>query len=62
MSHCLLQMKRCFTKEVLLLRHMEVPRLGVELELRLPAYNTAPATWVSVTCTAVHGKAGSLTH
>ena len=26
------------------LRHMEVPRLGVELELRLPAYTTATAT------------------
>ena len=28
----------------LLLRHMEVPRLGVELELELPAYTTAIAT------------------
>ena len=26
------------------LRHMEVPRLGVELELQLPAYLTATAT------------------
>ena len=25
-------------------RHVEVPRLGVELELKLPAYNTATAT------------------
>ena len=25
-------------------RHMEVPRLGVELELQLPAYATATAT------------------
>ena len=25
-------------------RHMEVPTLGVELELRLPAYTTATAT------------------
>ena len=24
--------------------HMEVPRLGVELELQLPAYTTATAT------------------
>ena len=24
---------------------MEVPRLGVELELQLPAYTTATATW-----------------
>ena len=30
--------------------HMEVPRLGVELELQLPAYTTA------------HGNAGPLTH
>ena len=27
------------------LRHMEVPRLGVELELQLLAYTTATATW-----------------
>ena len=26
-------------------RHMSVPRLGVKLELQLPAYNTATATW-----------------
>ena len=26
-------------------RHMEVPRLGIELELQLPAYTTATATW-----------------
>ena len=26
------------------LRHMEVPRLGVESELQLPAYATVPAT------------------
>ena len=25
--------------------HMEVPRLGVEWELQLPAYATATATW-----------------
>ena len=25
--------------------HMAVPRLGVELELQLPAYTTATATW-----------------
>ena len=24
--------------------HMEVPRLGVQLEMQLPAYATAPAT------------------
>ena len=28
------------------LRHMEVPRLGVQLELQLPAYTTATATLV----------------
>ena len=27
------------------LQHMEGPRLGVELELQLPAYTTATATW-----------------
>ena len=27
------------------LQHMEVPRLGAELELQLPAYTTAIATW-----------------
>ena len=27
------------------LRHVEVPRLGVESELQLPAYGTATATW-----------------
>ena len=27
------------------LRHMEVPRLGVELELQLLVYTTATATW-----------------
>ena len=27
------------------LRHMEVPRLGVQLELQLPAYATAIAKW-----------------
>ena len=27
------------------LRHMEVPKLGVKLELQLPAYATATATW-----------------
>ena len=27
------------------LRHMEVPMLGVDSELQLPAYTTATATW-----------------
>ena len=29
--------------------HMEVPRLGVELELQLPAYTTAPSNAASLT-------------
>ena len=29
------------------LRHMEVPRLGVKLELELPAYATAAATAIA---------------
>ena len=48
-----------------LLRHMEVPRLGVELDLQLPAYTTATAMLdprVSVTYTTAHSNAGSLTH
>ena len=36
------------------LQHMEVPRLGVESELELPAYTTATATRVC--------NAGSSTH
>ena len=36
-------------------RHMEVPRLGVELERRLPAYTTATAMWdPSHVCTLHH--------
>ena len=45
--------------------HMEVPRLGVELELKLLVYTTAAAMQIqatSVTYTAAHGNAGSLTH
>ena len=38
----------CFLR--LYLQHMEVPRLGIELELQLPAYTTA------------HGNTGSLIH
>ena len=50
---------------------MEVPRLGIESELWLPAYTTATATAtatatrdpsVSVTYTTAHDSAGSLTH
>ena len=37
------------------LRHMEVPRLGVELELQLPAYTTAmPTLDPSYTCNLHH--------
>ena len=46
-------------------QHMEVPRLGVESELLLPAYATATATTdrkTSVTYTTAHSNAGSLTH
>ena len=39
------------------LRHMEVPRLGVELELLLPAYTTATATWdLSHICNLHHSS------
>ena len=29
---------------------MEIPRLGVELELQLQAYTTATATWAVLSC------------
>ena len=45
---------------------MEVPRLGIELEMQLPAYTTATATRqiraASATYTAACGNAESLTH
>ena len=50
------------------LRHMEVPGLGVQLELQLPSYAMATETWdlspicASVTYASACGKAGSLTH
>ena len=47
------------------LQNMDVPSLGVESELRLPAYTTATATQelsMSVTYTIAHGNARSLTH
>ena len=35
--------------------HMEVPRLGAELELQLPAYTTATAAWdLSCVCNLRH--------
>ena len=43
----------------------EVPRLGVELELWLPAYTIATACGIwaaSATCTTAHGHDRSLTH
>ena len=37
------------------MQHMEVPRLGVESELQLPAYATATATWdLSHVCNLHH--------
>ena len=45
------------------LQHMEVPSLGVELELQLPAYTTVPGIQAtSMTYTIAHGNAVSLTH
>ena len=42
---------------------MEVPRLGVELELELLAYlQQCGIQATSATYTTAHGKAGSLTH
>ena len=46
-------------------QHMEVPRLGVESELQLPASTTATATpegALSATCPTAHGNTRSLTH
>ena len=45
--------------------HMEVPRLGAELELLPLAYTTATATpdlSRTVSYTIAHGNTGSLTH
>ena len=45
--------------------HMEVPRLGVELEVRQPAYAIAQQCQIraaSVTYITAHGNTGSLTH
>ena len=48
------------------LQHMEVPRLGVESELQLPAYTTAMAERhfgaASAVYATAHSNAGSLTH
>ena len=47
--------------------HMEVPRVGVESELQLPAYTTATATpdlnyVFDLHLTATHSNSRSLTH
>ena len=45
--------------------HMEVPRLGLKSELQLPGYTTPQQHHIqasSVTYTAAHGNARSLTH
>ena len=48
------------------LRHMELPRLGVELEIQLLAYNNSHSNCeiqaASVTYTIAHSYAGSPTH
>ena len=46
-------------------QHMEVPRLGVKLELELPAYTTATASpdpSLVYSYTTAHGNTRSLTH
>ena len=50
---------------VMHLQHMEVPRLGVELELQLLAYARATATWDPNRVSKLHqahSNAGSLIH
>ena len=52
---------------LLILRHMEFSRLGVQLELQLLAYATATTKQLgirasSATYTEAHGNTGSLTH
>ena len=44
-------------------RHVEVPRLGIQLELQLLAYTTATSDpSESVTYTTAHSNTRSLTH
>ena len=43
-------------------QHMEVPRLGVQSELQLPAYDRASAMWDPSRVYDLHSNAGSLTH
>ena len=55
----------CFGVGGCSLRHMEIPRLGVQLELWLPSYTTTTATLypaTSATYTIAHGKARALTY
>ena len=55
----LLTCQKCLTLSFLglHLQHMEVPRLGVELELQLLAYPTVTATWdPSRVCDLYHGS------
>ena len=58
----------CFVFLELHPRHVEVPRLGLELELQLLAFTTATAMLdlsrvvCDVTYTTAHGVAGSPTH
>ena len=42
--------------------HMEIPRLGVQLELQLPTYTRATATWDLSRVFDLHHNAESLTH
>ena len=45
------------------LQHMEVPRLGVKSELRLPAYATATAMWdPSRICEPIKKHAQGISH
>ena len=75
---CLFYFTLSFVSLGLQARHMEVPKLEVELKLQLPAYTTATSLHhshrptpqpqqggiqaTSVTYTKAHGNAGSLTH
>ena len=61
-------MRFCFNLFVFLgphLGHMELPRLGVESELQLPAYTQPQQCQIratSATYTTAHSTAGALTH
>ena len=54
------QREPTYTKDSIFLWHMEVPRLGVESELQLPAYATTTATWdLSRVCHLHHSSGQS---